>query len=106
MGRNAPRDSGADASRDLVRRALCSPARSRDTGPRMVLGARPRCAAMGSWQHETTEVEQASEQSESATFEQLGLSAEVLKAVTRRGLHDADADSGAKRSRWCSRGAT
>src|SRR5262249_24585039 len=66
-----------------------SPARERDTGPRMVLGARPRCVATGIMGIETTEVEQTEVEqaadSDSLTFEQIGLSPEVLKAVTDAG---------------------
>ena len=54
----------------------------------MVLGARPRCAAMGIMSTETIEVEQDEAQDdeiESTTFEQLGLSEELLKAVRDAG---------------------
>jgi ATP-dependent RNA helicase RhlE len=87
VGRNAPRAREADASRISLASPLLA-GTSRDTGPRMALGARPRCAAMELMSTETIEAEQDLEQdagTESATFEQLGLSAEVMKAVRDAG---------------------
>jgi len=57
------------------------------TGPGKVLGARPRCAAMDIMSTETIEAEQDLEHDTgvSSTFEQLGLSDEVMKAVRDAG---------------------
>jgi len=53
----------------------------------MALGARPRCAANGIMEIETTEVEQQAE-SATPTFEQIGLSSTVLKAVSDAGYEE------------------
>ena len=60
----------------------------RDTGPGTVPGARPRCAAMEPMSIETIEAEQDVQQDaaiESLTFEQIGLSEELMKAVRDAG---------------------
>ena len=87
MGRTAPRAREADASRDLPARPLLA-GHSRDTGPGTVLGARPRCVAMGIMSTETMEAEQDVGQdveTEGTSFDQLGLSAELMKAVRDAG---------------------
>jgi ATP-dependent RNA helicase RhlE len=70
--------------RTPARRALCSPALNSVTGPRKVLGARPRCAAMDIMATHTTEVEHAADH-EMTTFDELGVSEAVLSAVRDAG---------------------
>ena len=86
-GRNAPCASEAEL-REFRRMSPLLTGTLRDTGPGKVLGARPRCRAMGIMETETAEAEQgvvAQGNTDDSTFDHLGLSETVLGAVRDAG---------------------